>query len=79
MAVSMLINKIFPTKNGHLFLTFPALQSMPVFENYPENVLHELTQYALYDSFLANVTRKFLIPPPYTCHAITMCTVTLAS
>ena len=39
---------------------------MPVFENYPENVLHELTRYALYDSFLANVTRKFLTSPTYT-------------
>ena len=49
-----------------VLITFPVPQSMPVFENYPENVLHELTRYALYDSFLANVTRKFLTSPTYT-------------
>ena len=61
------------------FAHFLPYSPMPVFENYPENVLHELTQYALYDSFLANVTRKFLDPSSIHCHAITMCTVTLAS
>jgi len=39
------------------------LQSLKVFEQYPENILQELSRYALHDTFLANTTREFSDPP----------------
>jgi len=39
-----------------LDIIYCKLKSMPVFENYPDKVLQELNRYALYDSFLANIT-----------------------
>lgn len=33
-------------------------QTLKVFEQYPEDILLELSRSALYDTFLANVTRK---------------------
>jgi hypothetical protein len=32
---------------------------MKAFEGYPEDVLHELSQYLLYESFLKDVTREY--------------------
>lgn len=37
-----------------------VIQTMKVFEHYTEPVLKDLSRYALYDTFLANVTCKWV-------------------
>ena len=41
-------------------LSLCLVQSMVVFERYPEAVLHELSRVVLYDTHLANTTRELL-------------------
>lgn len=43
-------------KPEDLDIIFAKLKTMKAFEGYPEDVLHELSQYLLYESFLKDVT-----------------------
>ena len=45
--------------------SFPSfLQTLKVFERYPEDILYELSRYTLYDTFLTNITCESLPSPP---------------
>jgi len=78
--VSCLEKKPEKRREEDLDIIYCKLKSMPVFENYPDKVLQELNRYALYDSFLANITRKcsFAQACPGVPRCAELCMLTIA-